>query len=388
MPKAETAAPEVTPGENAASDNQPVAETGPFGTEEMQTEQPLKSVSKGILDRLGLPDEVAKQIGLETTTGEAEPAPEPEATEQPEAETPEEETQPEGKAQGRTDDKSKTWAPEIQAEFNRRVGKLTAQREEQKARAEKAEAEAAGLKSKLEQSQPVTVQASAGDPLADVENESQLEKVRREARLAVKWCRANKDGVVVKDAQGYDREITPDQVQQMHDNAEDMLQEFIPKKEKQLGQRVESDEIAREVYPKLFEKGGLPYQVAQAILQEVPGLASHPARNLFLGDYLTGLGIRLERQNAANGPDTKGKAPAPKKTPDNPNPLLRKIPPVAPHVARTTTAPARNGSKQVDDAMNEVVNTGGDPASLSSAYRAFRQAKNTDASNRRAPAPV
>lgn len=402
MPEPETTTGAELAGDQTASrEGTDVAETGAFGTEEIHSEQPLAGDAIGsILDRLGVPEEISKQVGFGQK--EAEATPEGEA--QPEGEaTPEGETQPEGEAEaegdepepeleledGKTDETrpNKQWAPEVQAEFNKRVGKLTKQRETEKGRADSAEAERDQLKEQLANAQPVQIQPTEQNPLAGVETPAALERVEKECDFAIDWADRNKDGCIGKNADGSEYEITPEKVEQVKRNAQRALR-AIPKREKWIGQRSEADDMARAIAPSIFDKGSGAYQAAQFVLREFPGLADHPARNLVLIDYLRGYAIRADEEAAAEKAKNGNGAPAPqKKTANSPNPLTRKIPPVAQHVARTSTAPVRTASKQVDDAMNNVVASQGDRAAIAQAFRAIKNAEKQSGS-KRAPAPV
>jgi hypothetical protein len=393
MPEPETTTGAELAGDQTANrEGTDVTETGPFGTEEISAEQPLGGVSEGILSRLGVPEEIAKQAGLgqktETTEPEAEAQPEGEA--EPEAETPEGEAEPEPEPEPEAehDDTrpNKAWAPEVQAEFNKRVGKLTKQRETEKARAEAAEAERDTFKEQLAAAQPVQIQPTEDNPLAGIETPEQLARVEKEIDYALDWAERNEDGCIGKNADGSEYEITREKVAEIKHNANRALRQ-LPKREKWIAQRAAADEVARAIAPSVFDKGSGVYQAIQGLLKEFPSIADHPARNLVLTDYLRGYALRVQMAEEAsrNGAGTET---APKKTANSPNPLTRKIPPVAQHVARTSNAPARTGTKQVDDAMNNVVASGGDRASIGAAFRAIKEAEKQSGTNRRAPAQV
>lgn len=209
--------------------------------------------------------------------------------------------------------------------------------------------------------------------------------------MTLDWCDRNKDGATVTQKDGTETEVTPEQVDQMRANANRALRQ-VPRRKEWIAQRATSDAIARAGYPRIFERNTPEYQFTQAILKEVPSIASHPARNLLLGDYLVGFMLRMAAdekvaKEAAAAKNGNGTAPV-VKTADSKNPLTRKIPPVAQHVPRTSGAPVLNGSKQVDEAMNNVVASGGDTPSIAAAYRALRNAEKTEPSNKRTLAPV
>lgn len=405
MPQPDTTGAEIIAGEPTANHEgtdataTPGTTTTELGTERLQTEQPISAVSQNILDRLGVPTELAEQIGLGQSEEPTPPADPDTATATATADAPTgidaEPVSPEPvvgeEANGEHDDlrPNKAWAPEVQAEFNKRVGKLTKQRTDERTRAETAEAERDDLRAQLEAAQPVSIVPTEQDPLAWVETPAQLASLEHEADMTLDWCDSNKDGATITQKDGTETEVTPEQVEIMRTKANRALRQ-IPKRETWIKQRAEADAKARAGYPRIFEKNTTEYQVAQAVMKEIPSIATHPARNLILGDWLVGLGVRLqaEEKAAANGASNgngNGHA-APVKTADSTNPLTRKIPPVAQHVPRTSSAPAQGG-KQVDNAMNNVVASGGDRSAIAAALRAIRNADKTVPS-KRAPATV
>lgn len=374
-------------------DATPEAQTG---TPETTTEAPV--VSREIMDRLGIPEELRKEIGLEEKPpAEVEKAaeetdgtpPETEAPDKPEAgEEEPAEQQPDSEPEqetARAEETLKDWPEPIKKEFLSRVGKLTRQKTKERERAEAAEAERDDLKAKLDGAEPVVVQPSVNDPLAGVQTATDLNHIKGQARATVKWCRENRDGTVFTDPKGVEHSYTSEQVAQIQNHADDIL-DALPEKAKSLERRAQSEQVARAEYPRLFEKGTAEYQAAQAILQEIPGLATHPARSLVVGDFLVGMGIRLNRpaQSQNGNGATNGH-----KTADAADPLQRKIPPVAQHVARSASgsAPSPNGKKKLDEAMNNVLTEGGSLESLTSAIGAMRRSNAASPSGRSA-APV
>jgi len=390
MPQPDTTGAELAGDQTANREGTDVTTTE-LGTEQIQSDQPMSGISQGILDRLGVPEELARQIGLGKEAEQPPRVPEqssdnqsPEAAAVPEAEPTEPETEPEG----RTDEQpNKAWAPEVQAEFNKRIGKLTKQRSDERTRAEEAEAQRDELRQQLEATQPVMIMPTENDPLGWIETPAQLAQLEREADMTIDWCDANRDGATVTQKDGTEEEFTPERVEQMKTKANRYLR-LAPRRKEWIGQRAEADAVARANFPRLFEKGTTEYQVAQAVLKEFPSVATHPARNLVLGDYLVGLAVRLQNEeNARNNGNGAGAPKTVQKTADSPNPLTRKIPPVAQHVPRSSGAPVQNTGKKVDEAMNNVYASGGDRSSIAAAFRAMKNAEKTSP-NRRAPAPV
>jgi hypothetical protein len=335
---------------------------------EQQTE--TQTTSTSILDRLGVPAEVQKELK------EKQPAPEPEATPAaPAAEVaaPEPTTEPaEVTSEDHSEDLPKpnrNWDPETQGEFTNRVGKEARKRRKAIERAEKAEAEAEQLRAQLDGIQPVTVAPTATDVFANVQSEQQLEQAVGEARLARDFCRQHPQGYVENEGKPNERIVSPEEVATYLSRAEDAIFIEAPKKQQQLRQRYQSDRVAAQVYPQLFDKGSQDYQVANSVMQQLPGLINHPDRNLIIGDYLEGVKLRIAKDKPS------GKANA-----DIPAALTRPQAPLAPHVpaatARSTTA-SEPSRKKVEDAMNRLASGDGDMSDLTAAVAARRAARQT-----------
>lgn len=333
---------EQAPAESASTAAQPQTET--------------QSASTSILEKLGVPAEVQKELkalkpesAAETPVVE-EPANTAEQPETPHEEEPIEE-QPEVK--------DGLIKKEV---FDKRVGKLSRQKAELLERAEKAEEEREALKAQLEGIQPVTVAPHSGDVLANVQNEQQLAQVVQEARVARDWCRQHPQGVTLNEGKDNEQFISPEEIATSLSRAEDVLMFEVPRKNAELQQRHQYDGLARTHYAPIFDRKSEDYQVANALLAQLPGLATHPAKNLILGDYLRGVRARLG-ETKPNGTTTL------------PPELNRPIPPIAPNVP---TAPrggaAQPSRKKADQAMNQHIEQGGGRETLINAIRERRLA--------------
>lgn len=349
---------------------QPAEATASTATEQ-KTEQPQTASNSSLMDRLGLPAEVQKELGeLPTAETVEEPAviagePPAEVTGEAEQEAPEQESETEA-VNDELPKPNKNWPPEVQEEFTRRVGKEARKRRKEGERAEQAEEKAAQLQAQLEGVQPITLVPTGDDLLANVQNDQQLAAVVQEARVVRDWCRKHPNGFIENEGTENQREIPAEEIASKLSRAEDVLMFEVPRKQVEFKQRAEYDGIAKQHYPKLFDKSSEDYQLVNALQMQMPGLVNHPGKHLIFGDYLRGVKARVEEESKAvpNG--------------DLPAALLRKQPPLAPHVP---TAPAKaNGSepshKKIDTAMNQAAQEGSREA-IVAALRANREAAAT-----------
>lgn len=254
----------------------------------------------------------------------------------------------------------------VQRKINQRIGKLT--RRATKAETERDEllGQVTELREALEQGGQPVVAPTPNDPLANVRDPRGLQAVVSEARAMREWCRAHRNGVTTDEGTENEKVISADQVQTWLDTAEDILSEHAPRKAQQLQANAHFDSLARQIHPEVFKRDSKEFQLARALIAEIPGLATHPARNLLIGDYLEGVRSRTARTAKANG-NGNGRSGAANLT-------GRVIPPLAPRTAKPPSGlPAsQNGSKRVEDAMDNVVKDGGSVESLVGALKAMR----------------
>lgn len=336
--------------------------------------------SSSLMDRLEIPAEAQKEL-IEKQEPVAETAPESETTtaETPEAEseTPETPAEPEASTEqpaAESDDSdseelpkpNKDWPPEVQAEFTKRVGKEARKRRKEREAREEAEEKIEQLQAQLENVQPVTVAPHSGDLLANVHNEQQLAQVVEEARVSKDWCLEHLGtGFTVNEGKEDEVFISPKEIGQKLALIEDVLTRQAPRKQSDMGQKRQYDVLAKQHYPAILDKGSEDYQVGAALMQQLPGLATHPARHLILGDYINGVRSRLAKANG-NG-----------KHKDLPAELQRPIPPIAPPVpAARSNGSAPSLQKKKTEAMNNLVEAGGDRDALVRAIRELRKAAN------------
>lgn len=350
----------TVPAESASTAVTPEAET-----------QTANVSSSSLMDTLEIPAEVQEQLAKQKQPVAEETAAEPEQTEVPEAETPTAEAapveQPETQPESETTDEQPEASGDWPESAKKRVAKLAEQKRKAKEKAEALEDEIAELKSKLDGIQPVTVAPHAGDLLANVQNEQQLAQVVQEARVTRDWCLEHLGtGFTMNEGQENETLISPKEIGQKLALVEDILTIQAPRKQAQMGQRVEYDKLARQHYPAILDKGSEDYQVGAALMQQLPGLVNHPGVHLILGDYIAGVKQRIAKANG-NG-----------KTKDLPPELQRPIPPIAPPVpAARSNGSAVTPQKKKDEALNQLIESGGDREAVIKALGEMRKAQKT-----------
>lgn len=382
------------PAEPAVADAPTLTEPNP---QDAPVAEPIavpaaEAVNPRLLAALGIPDDMAKQV--------FGPIPEPKA-EEPKAEAlppPEEkEPEPEKVEEPPTAEKAEEPEPELDASTpdwaKQRIGKLTGQREE--ARRERAALNEQFLAAQeriaqLEAQPSVTVQPSANDPLADVTDLATLKTKVDAARHTKRWCRQNPEGVTVNEGvEGKERFIAPEAIRDMLGNAEDVIDEYAPRKAYEIQLREENNEVARKVNPDLFKRGTEAYQVAQTAMQEIPGLANHPAAHLFIAYYYAGVQADIADSQAKAAKNGNGHGPKPVLDPRLTAEALSKIPPLAPVTASPPNALGKVGGAQarVEEAKTNMVTESGSRESLVAAVRAMREA-GENGTNPRSAAPI
>ena len=101
---------------------------------------------------------------------------------------------------------------------------------------------------------------------------------------------------------------------------------ILPKVRETIRQRSAMDQIAKEQYPKLFERYSEDYQVYQKVLAELPQLRQFPQLSLMIGDMIQGARHRMQQNQSEK--DSKKPAqvnstrrkPAPKLRTPKPHP--------------------------------------------------------------------
>jgi len=292
-------------------------------------------------------EEIAQELGVELQAAEAEAttedAAEETASESKQEETAEEteEAEAEGEDDLSQDEKTEEeteLAEATKEKFLKRIDKITAKRREAEEKAESLTEELEELRVKLEKAAQITVAPTKDDPLADVEDESELAARISSARKVKSWALANLEGGSITAADGTEQFIEAAEVRKYLSQAEEMLTEHAPSRKEWIAQRNAVLPEAKEHYPDLF-KVGSPMQAAYSeTIKRFPELKRLPMLEMLIGDAFEGQKLRFARAEAA----AKSKALPAKAA----NPVK----------ATSTTPTANKGSKVSSDAAKSRVN--------------------------------
>ena len=193
--------------------------------------------------------------------------------------------------------------------FRKRIDKLTRQKKEALEKAEALERELNDAKTKLEQSsaeRPAPIQ-SAADPFADVWEVSKLNDEWTKARNLKRWCEDNIDGCEIEG-----KEYSSDEVKQIKRRVEDAIDLHIPNRARFLQNYQQIKPIAEQLYPWWKDRSATEYTEAQAVLRQLPQIASLPEYQVLVGDFIAGRKLRLAQESAKGKPSaTRPMAKAP-----------------------------------------------------------------------------
>jgi hypothetical protein len=192
--------------------------------------------------------------------------------------------------------------------YRKRIDKLTRQKKEALEKAEALERELNDAKTKLEQSndRPTPVQ-SAADPFADVWEVSKLNDEWTKARNLKRWCEDNIDGCEVEG-----KEYSAEDVKQIKRRVEDAIDLHIPTRARFLQNYQQIKPIAEQLYPWWKDRSAAEYTEAQAVLRQLPQIASLPEYQVLVGDFIAGRKLRLAQESAKGKPSaTRPLAKAP-----------------------------------------------------------------------------
>jgi len=208
----------------------------------------------------------------------ADATPEPEESADP-VETPdEEESAPE---ESEADEPDSGISDKAQAKIDKRISSLTARAKaaEERAReieknSEQLQSEKAKLEEEIEKSG--TERLLDGNPLADVVSKGELSDRRKQFREWRRWASRNLDGGSYKFSNGDEREYSADEVQNIHDNAEDMLEIHIPAREQYLDNHSQFEKLVGEQFPEWNEPSSKAYQENMDVVRQMPELKRFP----------------------------------------------------------------------------------------------------------------
>lgn len=178
----------------------------------------------------------------------------------------------------------------------KRINKLTAQKKELQAKLTALETEHATLKAGgLKPGQPVPLVPLAEDPLSHLSSAEDVQAKIQQAKAAIAWCKANKNGgQVPKEPGSAERvELTAEDVEATREEQEAILNEHAPARLQWLQRFDEAHAQALTAYPDVFKAGTKDNAFVREVIKHVPGLARHPLHELFIGDMIAGAGVRM-----------------------------------------------------------------------------------------------
>ena len=295
------------------------------GTSPEENETALGDIGRAI-DEAGLANLLLDKFDPSDETSQTEP-PEPEHTaKEEEAEpsvnenssdadvsAPEDDDDTSVLSQDNSSDEEPEW-------FQKRIDKLTRQRREAESEVKDLRVELDKVKESVGESSPQPVIGS-GNPFQHLTDNKEIDAKIQSARETKKWARANRDGAVVEGKNG-EVEYTPEQVEDILNNAEDALDIHLPAQKEFIQAKQYWDEESVKAYPWLTDKGSKEYEVHENNLNEFPAIKALPNHRILIADMMLGQAVRYQegqKTKPAKGSKQRPKAPpqpsAPSATP-------------------------------------------------------------------------
>ena len=275
------------------------------------------------LDELrGAPAPVADEADEESSDEEVllqDETEKPETEEQSEGDGEDVEEKPEDD-DGEADEEEEKPSPD---KVQKRINKLTAQKraasEEAatiKAQYEEAQKRLTELESQVNEAARPVLQASADNPLADVDTPDALHAKIQSAQQVRRWALRNTDGATITRPDGSEAYLDSDQVKDYLLRADDILTIHAPQRQQWLSQRQPAVEAARNVFPDMFRAGTQMHAAYKATIKDAPELLKVPKHELWVGLALYGEQQLMAAQKAQSAKATAAdKVSSAKKTP-------------------------------------------------------------------------
>jgi hypothetical protein len=207
--------------------------------------------------------------------------------------------------------------------IQKRIDKLTAQKKAAaeeaatiKAQYEEAQKRLTELESQVNEAARPVLQASADNPLADVDTPEALDAKIKSAQEVRRWALRNTDGATVRKPDGSEVYLDADQVKDYLIKADDVLTIHAPQRQQWLAQRQPALEATKNLFPDLLKKGTPMNQAFQATVKQAPELLKLPQVEYWVGLALYGEQALMAAQKAQQA-KTKAaeKVSSAKKTP-------------------------------------------------------------------------
>ena len=205
----------------------------------------------------------------------------------------------------------------------KRIDKLTAQKKAAseeaatvKAQYEEAQKRLTELESQVNEAARPVLQASADNPLADVDTSEALDAKIKSAQEVRRWALRNTDGATVKKPDGSEVYLDADQIKDYLIKADDVLTIHAPQRQQWLAQRQPALEATQNLFPDILKKGTPMQKAFEATVKQAPELLKLPQVEYWVGLALYGEQQLMAAQKAqAAKTKAQEKVSSAKKTP-------------------------------------------------------------------------
>lgn len=261
---------------------------------------------------------------------ESEGSEETEETEESEESETEEEEESAESEDEIAEDEVKGLTEEGRAAVNKRIGKVVAQRNEARERAEALEQQVGDLQEQVDK--PVRQQIAqvlGVDPMFTAQSDQELSDSEShwwQVKRFTEQHMHKEDGFTDEQS---GQTFTREQLQARHAQADEMLMRGLPQARQLFEQRKQCIETAKEAYPDLFKAGTAEAKVRANALKSIPGLAQLPNADILIGDMIAGQKAREaaegknDKANTKVGSKKKPEKAKPAKVPVKPAPAKR-----------------------------------------------------------------
>ena len=206
--------------------------------------------------------------------------------------------------------------PKQQRVFDREVAKVkrkareaaTSLQGEVEAKSQELESLTAEVE-RLRTTPPAPVAPTPTNPLAGVDNVTDLDKQIDQARNLRRWAVRHPQGGVVVDDKGNEIDISEERSAEILAEAEDLIEKHAPTRREFLAKRTANEQHATQIYPWLKDKKAPATVAVNDVIRRYPILReTFPDYQLIIADSLVGMQLRQSRladqQKAAAGKGT------------------------------------------------------------------------------------
>jgi|GEM_PF-5210094 len=189
--------------------------------------------------------------------------------------------------------------PEIQEKVNQRISQVVAERNQAREQAQAAERRIADLNDAL------SAANQAQNPAAHLANMEAVEEMAAQMRALRRWAKQHPEGGELRNEKGEVTEYDAQQVARISENAEDWLEEHLPRQAKFLARREEFDRQTREIFPWMGDANHRDRKEAEEVLAALPELQRYPHANWIAAVAVLGM-KEYRRMRAAQAGTGKG----------------------------------------------------------------------------------